>query len=142
MKKLLIMFAMTALLGSCATTSPAKLYPRLTADNVRDTCEATETWSIRVMPMPVAIVRFTAGCGGVRDLLLLVSPVGEFTEDQRELTAQLVISYYMVYLEGTQPQPSKKWQAALIKREINTSDTDGKRAFYYYAVTSQKSSSD
>jgi hypothetical protein len=91
------------------------------------------------MPMPLAVVRFNAGCGGVVDLLLLVSPADEFTEEQRELTTRLVISYYMNYLDRTQPQPSKKWEVKLIKREINTSGAEEeKQAYYYYVVTSQK----
>lgn len=131
MKKLLIMFALLTLSASCATTSTANPHPQLTAENVQSACKPTETWTIRVMPMPVAVVRFDSGCGGVKDLLLFVTPTQDFTKYQRDLSVKLALSYYLSYLEREHSVDGKKWSAKEIKQEV-----DGIQEFYYYKVLS------
>ena len=138
MRKLLITLVVGLLAASCATTSKAKKYPRLTSENVQNTCEPTETWSLRVMPMPIVVLRFGAGCGGIKDLLLVVTPADTFTTEQRELTVRLALTYYVDYANREHPaEDGKKWRANSLKREVDSSDADGPRELFYYEVTKQ-----
>jgi hypothetical protein len=139
MKKLLTILVASLLTVSCATTKRAQEYPRLHAETVQDTCEAVENYSIRVMPMPVQVLRFQANCAGVKDLLLIIIPSMVFTAEQKVLTTQLALSYYIEYLNREQvlnlEEPSRVWQAKFIKREVHISETNGQREMFYYSVS-------
>ena len=73
MKKVLTALAVVLMIVGCATVKPAKKYPQLTGEHVKSTCKATDSWQIRVMPMPVIVIRFNekGGCAGIKDLLLV-----------------------------------------------------------------------
>ena len=136
MKKLLMIMGLAMAISSCAVNSTTtKTYPRLTAENLQQVCEATESWNLRVMPMPVSVVRFGSGCGGIRDLLVVVTPNGDpFTEAQRRLTVELALTYYVQYLEREKPaENGERWQANFLKKEVDT-----EREFWYHEVVSEK----
>ena len=137
MKKLLISLFLLTTLG-CANTiisTPEAVdpYPQLTAENILNACKATETWTIRVMPMPVAVVRYGDGCGGVSDLLLFVTPATDYTKTQRELTAKLAVTYYIQYLEREKAVNGKEWNVEAIKQEVAD-----QQEIFYFNVTSNE----
>ena len=131
MKKILMIVALLSMISGCATTS-TQSHSQLTAENIQSACKPTETWQIRVMPMPVAVIRFANGCGGVKDLLMFATPKEDFTKRQRDLSVELALSYYLNYLERSHAVEGKKWSATQIKLEVDES-----REYYYYKVLSQ-----
>jgi|10_taG_2_1085330.scaffolds.fasta_scaffold66883_2 uncharacterized protein YceK len=137
MKKLLFIFLLFTMFLGCATTTtttetPVDPYPKLKADTVMSVCQPTETWSIRVMPMPMAVLRFDNTCGGIADLLTFVAPAEGFSEEQRHLSVALAVIYYVDYLNREKAVENKKWHAKAIKQE-NASEQGS--ALYYYEVT-------
>ena len=140
MKKILILFIMSMIIASCATTSVNRTekYPQLTSHYVTSSCESTEFWQIRVMPMPAAVIRYNS-CAGISDLLLIVTPTDGFTSKQRRLTAELALTYYVDFINREQSDNgTKKWTAKLMGQELTSSDTDGNQEVFFHVVTSTK----
>ena len=136
MKKLLfILFLLSTILGCNEKASLETVlvdpYPQLTSENVLGNCQSTETWTIRVMPMPVAVVRYGTGCAEVEDLLVFVTPTDRFTEEQRDLTVKLAVLYYVGYLEREKEVDGKKWNTEAIKQEKTE-----QQEIFYFKVTS------
>mgnify|MGYP001251792479 CR=1 FL=1 len=74
MKKLLFIFLLLFAV-SCATTqnNQVKKYSNLTAEKVRDNCEAGELWSLRVMGIGASAAQFEE-CMGIKTLLTIAIP--------------------------------------------------------------------
>jgi hypothetical protein len=140
MKKLLITalaFLLTLCVSSCAVKT-GYTKPQLTNIPWSDVCaEPIETWHMRVMPMPVLMLRYQE-CSGVDDLLVVVMPTEDFGDEKRILTTTLAVLYYVDYLNREHTRPNATWEANLVNREVldgnSASGLSGHDVYYYELV--------
>ena len=137
MKKLLFIFLLLFAV-SCATTqnNQVKKYSNLTAEKVRDNCEAGELWSLRVMGIGASAAQFEE-CMGIKTLLTIAIPADIYNKKIRRTSLNLLVYHYELYLKNIVDK-TKQWSVKKIKEEVTFESPDDNWLIFFYDVTSKQ----
>lgn len=138
MKNLVTFILLIFFLCSCATTqvSQVKKYSNLTAEKVRDTCEADEIWSFMVFGIGAKVAQFD-NCLGVKTLLIIAIPADIYNEKIRHTSLDLLVYHYARYLKE-KVDKTKIWSVKKIKEESKLVLPDENWLMFFYNVTSKQ----
>ena len=121
MKKLLIGLMLALMSFSCATiqTKTTQRYAHLTAEKIRDTCDTENRWWMHVVGTSTVVLQFDS-CLGVNNMLVMITPVDQYTPEIRRYSCKLLGLHYVEFLNNT--KTDKAWSLEQIKEFIMPAD--------------------